>query len=50
MNWTKLSEKLSALGARKIMLTHMNPSMLAKLEEVRAGGVLIASDGMVLEL
>jgi len=50
MNWTKLSEKLSALGARKIMVTHMNPSMLAKTEEVRASGVLIASDGMVLEL
>src|SRR6266852_3455634 len=49
MNWTKLSEKLSALGARKIMVTHMNPSMLAKTEEVRATGVLIASDGMVLD-
>ena len=50
MNWTKLSEKLSALAARKVMVTHMNPSMLAKAEEVRASGVLIASDGMVLEL
>ena len=50
MNWTKLSEKLSALGARKIMVTHMNPSMLAKTEEVRAAGVLIASDGMVLDV
>jgi len=50
MSWTKLGEQLSALGARKIMVTHMNPSMLAKIEEVRAAGVLIASDGMVLEL
>ena len=50
MNWTKLGEKLSALGARKIMVTHMNPSMLAKLEEVRASGVLIACDGMQMEL
>jgi len=50
MNWTKLRERLPDLGARKIMVTHMNPSMLAKVEEVRAGGVLIASDGIVLEL
>jgi ribonuclease BN (tRNA processing enzyme) len=50
MNWPKLREMLPALDARKIMLTHMNPSMLAKLEEVRASGVLIASDGLMLEL
>ena len=50
MNWTTLREKLAALGARKIMITHMNPSMLAKLEEVRASGVLIAGDGTVLEV
>jgi ribonuclease BN (tRNA processing enzyme) len=50
MSWAKLREKLPALDARKIMVTHMNPSMLAKLDEVRAAGVLVASDGMVLEL
>src|SRR5438132_3620205 len=50
MNWSKLREKLSALGARRTMVTHMNPSMLAKLEEVRAGGVLIASDGLMLDV
>jgi ribonuclease BN (tRNA processing enzyme) len=50
MNWAKLSEKLPALGARKIMVTHMNPSMLAKLDEVRASGVLIASDGLTLDV
>jgi ribonuclease BN (tRNA processing enzyme) len=50
MNWTKLREMIPALGARRIMLTHMNPSMLAKLEEVRASGVLIAGDGMMIEL
>jgi len=50
MNWTKLREKLPSLSARRIMVTHMNPSMLAKLEEVRASGVLIASDGVELEV
>jgi hypothetical protein len=27
----------------------MNPSMLARLEEVRAAGMLVAADGLVLE-
>jgi ribonuclease BN (tRNA processing enzyme) len=50
MNWRKLSEELANLHARKIMVTHMNPSMLERIEEVRARGVLVASDGMVLDL
>jgi len=50
MNWTKLREMIPVLKARRIMVTHMNPSMLAKLEEVRASGVLVASDGLVLEV
>jgi len=50
MSWTKLKERLGDLDARKIMITHMNPSMLANVEEARASGVLIASDGLVLEL
>ena len=32
------------------MLTHMNPSMLAKIEEARAAGLVIAEDGMVVEI
>ncbi len=32
------------------MLTHMNPSMLARLDEVRAAGVLVAEDGLTLDL
>jgi hypothetical protein len=31
------------------MLTHMNPTMLARLDEVRAVGVLLAEDGLTLE-
>jgi ribonuclease BN (tRNA processing enzyme) len=50
MSWTKLKERLAELSARKIMITHMNPSMLANVEEARAAGVLVASDGMLLEL
>jgi hypothetical protein len=32
------------------MLTHMNPSMLARLDEARAAGVLVAEDGLMLDL
>src|SRR5262249_36820785 len=50
INWAKLREKLPQLKARKIMLTHMNPSMLAKHEELRASGVLLAEDGLVIDV
>ena len=41
--------RLADLRARRIMLTHMNPTMLARLDEVRAAGVLVAEDGAVIE-
>ena len=41
--------RLADLRARKIMLTHMNPTMLARLDEVRAAGMLVAEDGLVVE-
>lgn len=50
MSWNILKERLGALQARRIMLTHMNPSMLARLDEVRAHGLLAAEDGMVVDL
>jgi hypothetical protein len=32
------------------MVTHMNSTILAHLDEVRAAGVLVAADGDVVEL
>jgi hypothetical protein len=32
------------------MLTHMNPTMLAHLEEVKAAGLLTAEDGAVIQI
>jgi ribonuclease BN (tRNA processing enzyme) len=49
LSWEVLKPKLPSLRARRIMLTHMNASMLAKVEEARAAGVEIADDGMVVE-
>ena len=50
MCWTTLKSKLPQLKARTIMLTHMNPSMLAKADEARAAGVLVAEDGLTIEI
>ncbi|MGD9766261.1 MAG: MBL fold metallo-hydrolase [Pseudolabrys sp.] len=48
MTWETLSPRLADLQARQVMLTHMNPTMLARIDEVRAAGVLIADDGLAL--
>jgi ribonuclease BN (tRNA processing enzyme) len=49
ITWETLKPKLAELGARRVMLTHMNPTMLAKLDEVRQSGVRIAEDGLTLD-
>ncbi|MDP2411457.1 MAG: MBL fold metallo-hydrolase [Pseudolabrys sp.] len=48
MSWEILQPRLADLRARQVMVTHMNPTMLARLDEVRAGGVLVADDGLRL--
>ncbi len=49
MSFEMLKEKLPALRAKRVMATHMNPTVLARLNEVRAAGVLVAEDGLTLE-
>jgi ribonuclease BN (tRNA processing enzyme) len=48
LTWEVIKPRLPDLRARRIMLTHMSPSMLARLDEVRAAGVLVAEDGLVM--
>jgi len=50
ISWSVLKTKLQTLRARRIMITHMNPSMLARIEEAKGAGVLIAEDGLVVEV
>ncbi len=50
ITWDVLKPRLPDLRARRVMLTHMNPIMLAHLDEVRAAGALVAEDGAVIEL
>jgi len=49
LSWEVLEPRLPDLRARRIMLTHMSPLMLANLDQVRAAGVLVAEDGAVIE-
>jgi ribonuclease BN (tRNA processing enzyme) len=49
LTWEVLKPRLPVLRAQRIMLTHMGPSMLSRLDEVRAAGVLVAEDGAVIE-
>jgi len=50
ITWDVLKPRLPSLRARRIMLTHMNPVMLAHLDEVRAAGAVPAEDGAVIEI
>ena len=50
LTWKTLSRRHKDFAARRVMLTHMNPTMLARLDEARQAGVLIAEDGLALAL
>jgi ribonuclease BN (tRNA processing enzyme) len=49
MSWEILKERLGDLGAKRTMITHMNPTMLANIGDAKAAGVLVAADGLMLE-
>jgi ribonuclease BN (tRNA processing enzyme) len=50
MNWHVLSENLARLSARRIMLTHMGPEMLANRNIVKDDRVVLADDGLVIDV
>jgi ribonuclease BN (tRNA processing enzyme) len=50
LTWEILKPRLSELRAHQIMITHMNPAVLAHLDEIREAGVLVATDGGVVDL
>ncbi len=50
MSYSRLRQKRAELRARRILLTHMNPTMLARADEARAEGLLVAEDGMAIEI
>src|SRR5690242_10022872 len=42
LSWEILKPKIPALNAKRLMVTHMNPTVLAKLDEIKSAGVLVA--------
>jgi ribonuclease BN (tRNA processing enzyme) len=50
LSWEILKPKIATLRAKRLMVTHMNPTVLAKLDELRNAGVLIADDGLTLDV
>lgn len=49
MTWQILKPRLAELRARRIMVTHMGPTMLEHVDEIRAAGLLVAADGEVVD-
>jgi ribonuclease BN (tRNA processing enzyme) len=50
VTWDVLAPRLPDLRARRVMLTHMNPTMLARTKEAKAAGLLVAEDGLVVDV
>ena len=49
-NFTTIMEKRALLKAKRIMVTHMNPTMLERQDEARAAGLIVAEDGLALDV
>ncbi len=50
LNYRTIAEKFDAIGARRIMLTHMAEPMLARRASVDPSRFILADDGMVIEI
>ncbi len=50
MNWATIKANLPRITAKRILLTHMGSEMLKNAAAVASDRVLIASDGLVLDL
>jgi ribonuclease BN (tRNA processing enzyme) len=50
MTWKIVGERVGDFGAKRVMVTHMNMSVLSRLDEVRATGALVAEDGLELDV
>jgi ribonuclease BN (tRNA processing enzyme) len=49
MSWESLKTKIPELRAKRMVVTHMNPTMLAHLDEIGPAGALAAEDGLEIE-
>ena len=49
-SWKTIERNLDRIGPKRVMLTHMAEPMLARRGEVSDPRVLLADDGLVLEV
>ena len=50
MSWKTIAAQLDRIGAKRVMLTHMAETMLARRGEVGDPRVVLAEDGLVLDI
>ena len=50
MSWMTIAGQLDRIGAKRVMLTHMAEPMLARRGEVADARVVLAEDGLVLDV
>jgi ribonuclease BN (tRNA processing enzyme) len=50
LTWLRLAQELPRIAAHRVMLTHMNLDMLARVEEVARAGMIVSRDGLVVEV
>lgn len=50
MTWRTIASNMDRLGARRVVLTHMNDEMLAQRSQVNDPRVMLAEDGLVLDI
>jgi ribonuclease BN (tRNA processing enzyme) len=50
MSWRTIEKNLPRIGAQRVLLTHMNASMLENRHHVTTPDVMCAEDGMVIEI
>ena len=50
MSWQDISSRLSFITARRVLLTHMSDDMLVRTDEISDTRVIVARDGLVLDV
>lgn len=50
MNWRTIAAQLDRLTAKRILLTHMGPEMLANRDSLSQPRILLAEDGLAIDL
>jgi len=50
LSWTTIAGELDRIGAKRVMLTHMSDAMLARRSEMADVRVVLAEDGLVIDV